>query len=71
MRYTCLYQGCDWKNEEHDNIREILEHEKTHPKKDQTPSISVNDTPCDKCNGKGYIEHIINLIDIANAPKTD
>ena len=70
MRYTCLVPGCDWKNDEHDNIRDILEHEKIHPK-EKTDIIRTEKEPCNACKGKGYIEskHIVEVD--SDVPKTN
>jgi len=70
MKYTCPKQGCSFTSDEHDNIYEILEHEKTHPKAETTIGLRVIKTPCEHCNGNGYIEQT-HMVDVPNVSKTD
>ena len=70
MKYTCPKVGCPFTSIEHDNIREILEHEKTHPKEAVTQGTRIVKIPCIYCNGNGYIESEY-MVDIPNVPKTD
>ena len=70
MKYTCPKADCSFTSIEHDNIREILEHEKTHPKEAVTQGFCIDRETCSHCDGKGYTESK-HMVDIPNVPKTD
>lgn len=70
MKYICLKPDCTFTSNDHDNIREILEHEKTHPKEETTQGTCIIKTTCEHCNGNGYIEQE-HMVDVPNVPKTD
>ncbi len=53
-RYTCPEQGCNVVIEGHDNIHEVLEHEKTHFKKKNVVK-KTEEVKCEHCGGKGTI----------------
>lgn len=70
MKYTCPKIGCLFTSIEHDNIYEILAHEKTHKPVETTIGTRVIKDKCEHCDGKGYIENE-HMVDVPNVTKTD
>jgi len=70
MKYTCPKPNCTFTSNDHDNIREILAHEKTHKKAETTIGTRIIKDKCEHCDGKGYIENAY-MVDISDVPKTD
>jgi len=70
MKYTCPKIGCLFTSNDHDNIYEIIEHEKTHKKAETTIGTRSIKDKCEHCDGKGYIESE-HMVDIPNVPKAD